>query len=97
MNSPQRKRFIVSGKKPMLECRFVRGTGFVRFEDSKPEDYLSIVISFLRNRYHSRKIPTAVDFEIDETFCFEFEGIESNFMTLLLKLKQPLNITILRH
>jgi len=59
-----------------------------------------MTVSFLKARYHTKHVRAACDISFDETFIFEFEGDHgtSKFdASLMLKLNQPVHLTILRH
>jgi len=67
----------------------------------RDDEYISITVSFLKNRYHTKHQRACCEFNFDETFIFEFEaenGASGKFdSSLMLKLNQPLHLTILRH
>ena len=66
----------------------------------RDDEHISVAISFLKNRYHTKRVRAGVEFTFNETFVFEFEGDQANSKfdaSLLLKLNQPLHLTILRH
>lgn len=66
----------------------------------RDDEHISVAISFLKNRFHTKRVRAGVEFAFNETFVFEFEGDQANSKfdaALLLKLNQPLHLTILRH
>lgn len=78
----------------------VNGKAFVDFVNPRDDETISVAVSFLKNRFHTKHVRAGCDFNIDETFIFEFEGEQQNTKfdaSLLLKLSQPLHLTILRH
>lgn len=83
-----------------LSCNIAYGKAFVDFVNPREDDTISIAVSFLKHRYHTKKVRAGVEFAINETFIFEFEGADEKGLfdsTLLMKLNQPLHLTILRH
>jgi centrosomal protein CEP76 len=86
--------------KRYLSCNIVSGRAFVDFVNPREDEYISMAVSFLKNRFHTRHVRAGCDLIIDETFIFEFEGEygTSKFdSSVMLKLNQPLHLTILRH
>ena len=86
--------------KRYLSCNIVCGRAFVDFVNPRDDEYVSMAVSFLKNRFHSKHVRASCDLPIDETFIFEFEGEygTSKFdSSMMLKLNQPLHLTILRH
>ena len=66
----------------------------------RDDEHISIAVSFLRNRFHTKHQRAACEINFDETFIFEFEGDYGNAKfdaSLLLKLNQSIHLTILRH
>ena len=61
---------------------------------------MSVTVSFLKNRFTTAIVPCSSDPVFDETFMFEFVGDNEEVKfdpTMLLKLNQPIHITILKH
>ena len=86
--------------KRYLSVNIEYGKAFVDFVNPREDEQVSIAISFLKSRYHTKKVRASNEFAINETFIFEFEGdnTKAKFDTsLLLKLNQPIHLTILRH
>jgi centrosomal protein CEP76 len=85
--------------KRYLSCNIVSGRAFVDFVNPRDDEYISIAVSFLKNRYHTKHQRAGCEFNFDETFIFEFEGDNGGKFdsSLMLKLNQPLHLTILRH
>lgn len=86
--------------KRYLACTVVRGSAFVDFVNVRPDEQLSISVSFLKSRFHTKLLTCSSDPIFDETFMFEFVGDNENIRfdpSMLLKLKQPLHITVLKH
>lgn len=83
-----------------MSCRIIQGKAFVDFVNARDDEFLAITISFLKNRFHTKMIPVSTDPIFDETFIFEFVGENENIKfdpSMLLKLNQPLHITILKY
>lgn len=86
--------------KRYLSCNIAYGKAFVDFVNPREDEQVSVAVSFLKSRFHTKKVRASNEFTINETFIFEFEGDNSKgkFDTsLLLKLNQPIHLTILRH
>lgn len=86
--------------KRYLSCNISSGRAFVDFVNPRDDEFISIAVSFLKNRYHTKHTRANCDLYFDETFIFEFEGENgtSRFdASLMLKLNFPIHITILRH
>lgn len=91
---------VLDPNKRYLSCNIVSGRAFVDFVNPRDDEYVSIAVSFLKNRYHTKHVRAGCDIHIDETFIFEFEGEHGTSRfdpSLMLKLNQPLHFTILRH
>lgn len=66
------------------------GAAFVDYVSGRDDEEISIAVSFLKHRYHTKKVPAYCDMTFGETFAFEIEGNfePSKFdASLLLKLK----------
>jgi hypothetical protein len=86
--------------KRYLSVNVVHGAAFVDYVSARDDEEISIAVSFLKSRYTTKKVQAYCDFNIGETFIFEIEGNyeQAKFdSSLLLKLNQPLHLTILRH
>jgi hypothetical protein len=78
----------------------VNARAFVDFVNPRDDEHVSVAISFLKNRFHTKHTRAGCEMAFDETFIFEFEGEHgtSKFdASLMLELSQPLHLTILRH
>lgn len=42
--------------------------------NARDDEYLSVSVSFLKNRYHTKQVHVSTDPIFDETFIFEFVG-----------------------
>ena len=65
------------------------GKAFVDFVNPRDDELISVAVSFLKNRFHTKKVRAGVEFTLNETFIFEFEGDAANQKfdsALLLKL-----------
>lgn len=94
------ERAELDPNKRYLSCHVVKGSAFVDFVNVRPDEHLSISVSFLKNRFHTQVKPCSSDPVFDETFLFEFVGENEQIRfdaAMLLKLNQPLHITILKH
>ena len=60
--------------KRYLSCNIVGGGAFVDFVNPRDDEYISVAISFLKNRFHTKHVRAACDLRFDETFIYEFEG-----------------------
>lgn len=86
--------------KRYLSCTVVKGSAFVDFVNVRTDESVSIAISFLKNRYHTKQVLCSTDPIFDETFMFEFVADNNQIKFdagALLKLNQPLHVTILKH
>ena len=86
--------------KRYLSCNITCGRAFVDFVNPRDDEYISMAVSFLKNRFHTKHVRAGCEFNVDETFIFEFEGEYGNSKfdsSMMLKLSQPLHLTILRH
>lgn len=75
--------------KRYLSCRLVQGKAFVDFINPRDDEFLSVSISFLKNRFHSKHVHVSSDPVFDETFIFEFVGENEQIKfdpSMLLKL-----------
>jgi hypothetical protein len=72
-----------------MSCRVVQGKAFVDFVNPRDDEFLTITVSFLKSRYHTKSVPVSTDPNFDENFIFEFVG-ENDKITfdpsMLLKL-----------
>jgi hypothetical protein len=64
--------------KRYLSCSVVRGTAFVDFVNANPDESISVSVSFLKNRFHTKRVPCSTDPVFDDTFLFEFKGDNDN-------------------
>ena len=60
--------------KRYLSCNIACGRAFVDFVNPRDDEHISMAVSFLRNRFHTKHVRAACDLNVDETFIFEFEG-----------------------
>jgi hypothetical protein len=60
--------------KRYLSCNIVSGRAFVDFVNPRDDEYISMAVSFLKNRFHTKHVRASCDVPVDETFIFEFEG-----------------------
>ena len=94
------ERADLDPNKKYLSCTILKGNAFVDFVNVRPDEYLSVTVSFLKNRFSTQQVLCSTDPVFDETFMFEFVGDNEQIMfdpQMLLKLNQPLHITILKH
>jgi hypothetical protein len=61
-----------------MSVTVVRGSAFVDFLNVRTDESLSIAVSFLKNRYHTRQVLCSEEPVFDETFLFEFQGENEN-------------------
>jgi hypothetical protein len=83
-----------------LSCTVVKGSAFADFVNVRSDESLSIAVSFLKNRFHTRQVQCSTDPVYDESFLFEFQGDQENAKfdaATLLKLQQPIHVTVLKH
>lgn len=86
--------------KRYLSVSVVKGYAFADFVNVRSDESLSISVSFLKSRFHTKVVQCSTDPIFDETFMFEFVGDQENIKfdaSMLLKLNQPVHITILKH
>lgn len=57
-----------------MSCTVLRGNAFVDFVNVRPDESLSVTVSFLKNRYSTQVVQCSSDPIFDETFMFEFVG-----------------------
>ena len=57
-----------------MSCTVVRGSAFVDFVNERSDESISVAVSFLKNRFHTRMVPCSTQPVFDETFIFEFVG-----------------------
>ena len=87
-------------KKRYMSCTVLRGNAFVDFVNVRPDEQMSITVSFLKNRFSTQMVQCTSDPVFDETFLFEFVGDNEEVKfdpTMLLKLNQPIHVTVLKH
>jgi hypothetical protein len=60
--------------KRYISLHLVQGSAFVAFVNPRDDEYISISVSFLKNRFHSKHVRAGCEFGLDESFIFEFEG-----------------------
>jgi hypothetical protein len=83
-----------------MSLTLVKGSAFADFVNVRTDESVSVAVSFLKNRYHTRMVQCSTDPLFDETFLFEFVGNNDQIKfdaANLLKLNQPIHITILKH
>lgn len=83
-----------------IQCQIVNGRAFVDFVNPRDDEYVSLSISFMRNRYHTKKVRAGCELEFNETFILEFEGQSGNVKfdaSKMIQLNVPIHLTILRH
>ena len=102
--APSRRRAMHNAEldptKRYLGCTVVKGHAFVDFVNFSPDEHMSIAISFLKNRFHTKIVPCSTEPVFEETFIFEIAGENEKIRfdaSMLLKLNQPLHLTILKH
>ena len=86
--------------KRYMSCTVLRGNAFVDFVNVRPDEQMSITVSFLKNRFSTQMVQCTSDPVFDETFPFEFVGDNEEVKfdpTMLLKLNQPIHVTVLKH
>ena len=72
-----------------MYCRIVQGKAFVDFVNTREDEFISITVSFLKNRFSTKLVPVSTDPIFDETFIFEFVGENDHIRfdpAMLLKL-----------
>ena len=75
--------------KRYLSVNVVHGAAFVDYVSARDDEEISVAVSFLKNRYTTKKVQAYSEFNIGETFIFEIEGNyeQAKFdSSLLLKL-----------
>lgn len=87
---------------PSLLLKLTQGRGFIDYNaksiNSNLPSYFLVDISFFGQRFHSKKIPTANDFQIDETFLLDFNPLKLDFelsFSFLKTISNPIHIVIL--
>lgn len=60
--------------KRYLSCNIVNARAFVDFVNPRDDEHVSVAISFLKNRFHTKHTRAGCEMAFDETFIFEFEG-----------------------
>ena len=60
--------------KRYLSVNVVHGVAFVDFVNPRDDEEISIAVSFLKNRYMTKKVQANCEFNLGETFIFELEG-----------------------
>mmetsp|Transcript_28845 Transcript_28845/g.21483 ORF Transcript_28845/g.21483 Transcript_28845/m.21483 type:complete len:196 (-) Transcript_28845:1115-1702(-) len=97
---PLRQFQHLDPNKRYLSVKIVALKAMVDFINPRDDEYLTVTISFLKSRFHSKAVPASTDPVFDECFLFEVQGENENARfdaSMMLKLKQPLHITILKH
>ena len=90
----------IDPNKRYMSLTLVKGSAFADFVNVRTDESVSVAVSFLKNRYHTRMVQCSTDPLFDETFLFEFVGNNDQIKfdaANLLKLNQPIHITILKH
>lgn len=87
---------------PSLLLKLTQGRGFIDYNlksiNSNVPSYFMIDISFFGQRFYSKKIPTATEFQIDETFLLDFNPLKLDFelsFSFLKTISNPIHIVIL--
>lgn len=83
-----------------MSCTILKGSAFADFTNVRADESISVAVSFLKNRFHTRMVPCSADPYFNESFMFEFVGDNEAIKfdaSILLKLNQPLHVTILKH
>ena len=90
---PSQRRMVGSQEldpnKRYMSCSVVRGNAFVDFVNVRPDEQISVTVSFLKNRFSTQIVTASSDPIFDETFMFEFVGDNEEVKfdpTMLLKL-----------
>ena len=86
--------------KRYLSCTIVKGNAFVDFVNERPDEDISVTVSFLKDRYSTKLIPCSPDPVFEENFLFEFVGDNEEIKfdpSMLVKFNKPLHVTILKH
>ena len=60
--------------KRYLNCSVVRGSAFTDFVNVRSDDYLSVTVSFLKNRFSTQSVLCSTEPVFDESFMFDFIG-----------------------
>jgi hypothetical protein len=68
----------VDPNKRYMSLTLVKGSAFADFVNVRPDESVSVAVSFLKNRYHTRMVQCSTDPVFDETFLFEFVGENDN-------------------
>jgi len=91
--APSQRRFMagqdLDPNKRYMSCTVLRGNAFVDFVNVRPDEHMSVTVSFLKNRFSTQIVPVSSDPIFDETFMFEFVGDNEEVKfdpTMLLKL-----------
>lgn len=70
-----------------MSCTIIKGSAFADFVNVRTDESISIAVSFLKNRFHTKMVQCSTDPVFDETFLFEFvgdnESLKFNAATLL--------------
>ena len=64
--------------KRYLSCHVTHGKAFVDFVNPRDDEMISVAVSFLKNRFHTKKVRAGCEFTLNENFVFEFEGDAAN-------------------
>jgi hypothetical protein len=57
-----------------MSLTLVKGSAFADFVNVRTDESVSVSVSFLKNRNHTRMVQCSTDPVFDETFFFEFVG-----------------------
>jgi hypothetical protein len=86
-------------KKRYLAVKVVQTKAFVDFINARDDEFLSISVSFLKQRFQTQQVYASTDATFEETFIFEFVGENDNIKfdpSMLMKLNQLIHITVLK-
>ena len=76
--APSQRRMMqaqdLDPNKRYMSCTVLRGNAFVDFVNVRPDEQMSVTVSFLKNRYSTSIVQCSSDPVFDETFMFEFVG-----------------------
>eukprot|EP00350_Pseudokeronopsis_sp_OXSARD2_P006205 CAMPEP_0170549144 /NCGR_PEP_ID=MMETSP0211-20121228/7337_1 /TAXON_ID=311385 /ORGANISM="Pseudokeronopsis sp., Strain OXSARD2" /LENGTH=185 /DNA_ID=CAMNT_0010854999 /DNA_START=109 /DNA_END=666 /DNA_ORIENTATION=+ len=96
---PHRHHHLDPNKR-YLQVRVVGLKAMVDFINARDDEYLTVSLSFLKSRYHTQAVHATTDPVFDEIFLFEFVGDNESIKfdsSMMLKLHQPIHITVLKH
>ena len=69
---------MIDKNKRYLNCHVVCGKAFVDFVNPREDEQISIALTFLKNRYHTKLVSACCEFNFDEIFNFDFDTDNSN-------------------